>query len=461
MKESFYTFIWVFVTAFIGFNIVTFFDRKKHLGLLESIGLSFPLGIGLISIEMFILGLLGIKFKINSILIPWIAFIIYNVIFSRAQFKRKINFKIKPFSNFEKVIFSFISFEVIYTFFRALIKPIEAYDSVAIYALKSKILYLAGTLPRDFFDKIANNFHGAHPDYPMLVPLSEAWFYVFTNNFNDFAVKFIFPTYFLSFAVIFYFTLKKISGNRFTALLFTFILISIKQFNDYATIGVADLILAINFSLSLLYLYLWMSNNKRIYIAVSLLYALLSIWTKNEGLLLTAINTVVLSMFFIRDKSKEMKKIPILIFIYFLVIFSVVCGWSYYKGSLGLVNENFNCSMLSFNAFISNTNKLLPIIYEFQKQIFGFKKWNILWILICFLFVAKLKYALSGRRLYFSLTMLLFFIGYTFMYLFSVVEIRYFTRTTTSRFLLHILPVCVFWIALMIKDDNIEALLNG
>ena len=81
MKELVHAFIWISITAFIGFSIIVFFDRKRLIGTLESIGLSFPLGIGVVSIEMFILGLFGMRFNIGLILIPWIMLIIYNFIF--------------------------------------------------------------------------------------------------------------------------------------------------------------------------------------------------------------------------------------------------------------------------------------------------------------------------------------------------------------------------------------------
>ncbi|MDD5136000.1 MAG: hypothetical protein PHN63_01475, partial [Candidatus Omnitrophica bacterium] len=40
------------------------------------------------------------------------------------------------------ILWAGIILEVFYAFFRALIRPIESYDAVAIYAIKSKIFYL-------------------------------------------------------------------------------------------------------------------------------------------------------------------------------------------------------------------------------------------------------------------------------------------------------------------------------
>ncbi|MCK4463760.1 MAG: hypothetical protein KAU58_05555, partial [Candidatus Omnitrophica bacterium] len=345
-----------------------------------------------------------------------------------------------------------------------LIKPIESYDSVAIYALKSKMLYLAGTLPQNFFTKVANNFQGAHPDYPLLIPIAETWFYTFINNFNDFLVKSIFPVYFLSFVIVFYFILKRILGSRFGALLFTFVLVSIKQFNDYATIGMLDLLLGINFSIAFLYLFLWILNNKSIFLTLSLFFSILTLWTKNEGLMLIAINLTILFLFLLKNRVRRTKETLIPVFVYVLIIVVIVLSWSGYKSCLGLVSDNFPLSSISFKTLISNFRRLPLIAYEYQKQLFGFKQWNIMWIVALALFITRFKKSIVQKTVYLTFNIILFFIGCTIVYIFVPEPsdyFFYFLNRTFSRFLLHILPICIFWIAYMTKEDNITTCLNN
>jgi hypothetical protein len=90
-----------------------------------------------------------------------------------------------------------ISFEVLYVFFRTLIKPMESYDSIAIYALKSKIFYLEKIIPPDFFRNFASFV--PHIEYPLLIPLAEAGLYTFLGSLNDLLVKMIFPLYYAAF----------------------------------------------------------------------------------------------------------------------------------------------------------------------------------------------------------------------------------------------------------------------
>jgi len=456
MKEVVLVILWFLLNAFIGLNILILFEKKAYLFFLERIALSFLVGVGIVSIEMFIMGLLGLSFRIGFILFPWIVLFLYNIKFSKINLKNNLNFGINSLSKLEIALLLFIFFEIIYTFSRALIKPMESYDCVAIYALKSKILYLANTVPKEFFIDLGRNFHGVHPDYPLLLPLTETWFYVFIGAFNDILAKVILPLLMSSFAVVFYFILKRILKDRSLSLLFTFALVSIKQFNDYATIHVADLILSIFYSLSLLYLFFWMDKKKDIFIILSVIFSILSLWTKNEGALLTAINIFILLSYLLKSKATLNKKTLSKCVISLIVIFIFAFSWLGYRSYAGLVNENFNISMIRIEYLKSHFKNIFLILYEYQRQIFGFKKWNLIWVILLFLLVTRFKESVDKNVFYITLAIFLFFLGYTFVYIFSTVEIDFFLKKTASRFFLHILPISVFWIALLTKEDNMK-----
>ena len=56
-------FSWTFFTALAGANVLLIFDRKISVKGLAAIGLSFLLGLGGISMEMLLMGIMGMKFK--------------------------------------------------------------------------------------------------------------------------------------------------------------------------------------------------------------------------------------------------------------------------------------------------------------------------------------------------------------------------------------------------------------
>jgi len=130
------------------------------------------------------------------------------------------------------------SFEVLYVFFRALIRPMESYDSIAMYAFKSKIFYLAKMIPPDFFKSFSDFV--PHIEYPLLIPLAETQFYAFLGYLNDLLVKIIFPLYYVALLAVSY-SISKRFLNRRASLLFTFLLATIPQVTDFATNGYADI----------------------------------------------------------------------------------------------------------------------------------------------------------------------------------------------------------------------------
>lgn len=444
----------ILVTGSIGWNLLYLLSGRRgfsDIAMPEKIGLAYLFGFGIISVQMFIMSLFGLGFTRFNILIPWVFVMAGTGLAGRSlrgtgllSTKRKP----VPVKGKELVILCLIALQTIYNFVRALIRPMESYDAVSIYSLKSKIICLAHGISADFFSNLSSFFHGAHPDYPLLIPLSETWVYTFLGGFDDLLVKAIFPLFYLSFVFVFYSMLKKITKSRFVSLLFTFLLVSIKQFSDYATIGYADLELGIYFAVSIFYLFLWMGDREKGgFLWVSLAASIFCIWTKNEGMMLALIAAGILSFYILMNIRRITKREIAKFLIYTLVILLIIVSWGMFKDSKTLINENFNLSMINFENLVRNLDRIPAILYEYQKQLFGFKKWNIIWILFVFILLKEFKTAVSGNIKYVTCTFLLVGIGYSLVYIFSAVGIKFLLSTTGSRFLLHILPVAIFWMA--------------
>lgn len=448
--------IFIAMTTFVGFNIIVFIDRYNMLNAPEKIGLSYLFGLAAISLEMFVLGLFKINFSIIYILLPWVFFLLLNIIrHKEVMILPKKTFEV-PFNTFEKVLAALLSFEIIYTFFRALMKPIEAYDSVSIWALKAKILYFAKTIPGDFFKMLGANFHGVHPDYPLLLPFSEVWFYTSLNSFNDYLVKIIFPMSFLAFLLIFYSLLKRITQNRQAALLFTFILASVKQFNDYATNGLADLQMAIYTFLTFVFLFIWAKYKKPAHLAISVISCVFAFWTKNEGSVTLLITVILLAGLFFtsrHDSMQRMRESRSIIFaiIALLLVFSL---WFGFKAKMHIGSDVINRETLRTLKLSTVFKRFIPIGYEYQKHIFGFKKWNIVWILFLYMAARNFKKLFLKDNLYIMAPLAGILCAYTAFYLITPYDISWHLSKSASRLLIHILPLAVFFMALNVNIDK-------
>ena len=442
--------------TFIGFNIlypVSF--RRSGLHIIEKAFVSYGVGIGFVTLEMLALFLLKKDFSIFNMTAPWAPFFCINLfIYLRDRNKHsKVQKETQKGGNGLLKIFlvTAIAFEALYVVFRTMIKPIESYDAVAIYAIKSKIFYLAGAIPQDFFQTLAAAF--PHPDYPLNIPLVETFIYIFMGSLNDQLVKVIFPLFFFGILALLYYGIRRFASASY-ALLFVFLLATIPQFNEYATNAYLDLPFAYYYFASFIFLFLWFKDNKDTgSLVVSAIMAALSAWTKNEGLMYCGINILLIGSFLFFERNKISMKNILQVIAYISIIAVISLPWIFIKKTWNITNSDVGATALTPFGFLGQLYKLGPIFYEFQKQFFGPKKWNLIWPVFLFVLAFNYKNVLKGLNKYIALSIVFIVGGYVFIYLISHVEINYFLSRTWGRFLIHFLPVVMYLLARLLKED--------
>lgn len=452
MSELLRLLIWWACVLFVGWSALSFISRRGSLFPVEKAALSYGLGAGIISAEMAVLSMFGIKFSVFSLMIWWLPVMAASVFLSIRNRKavNDIATVNVPLTAVEILLTAGITIEIAYTFFRALLSPLEAYDAIAIYGLKSKIFYLAGTVPHDFL----NGFRGyvPHIEYPLLIPLAETFFYTFIGSLNDVLVKIIFPLYYLAALAVLYFVCLRFTGRK-TALLFTFLLATIPQFTDFAVNGYADIPFAFYCSASIFYLYLWARKKEVSFLVLSFVLSCLATWTKSEGLMFAAVNILVAVVGMVRA-GKFSKPAVIYSSAIFLTVITYL--FSLYRITGSLPQSDFASGpALNAQNLAAGIRKLPAILYAYQIQFFGPKKWNIIWILFIIALLVRFKKALYENILWLTSAILLVFAGYTLIYMNSP-DLSWHLDTTVSRLFIHFLPVVVLWLALMFKEEGLE-----
>ncbi len=440
--------IGVLISVAAGWNILFWIIRRDaSFALPEKLALSYILGLGALTIQMFLYSVLCIPFSIMAVLIPWIFIFILSARFfceCKSSGKAPEKGSRKPFDLF---LFGVIAFQVFYVFFKALVKPEDSFDSIGNFAFKAKMFFMEGRVPYDLFLNKAMDIQ--HADYPLFVPLSETWMYMFLYNVNDLLVKAIFPMFYVSLLVIFYYALKRVIGPRW-ALLSTFFLATIPHLLNYAAIGYADFALTMFYSTSFLYLFIWIAyKRENKYLILSAVLSVLALWAKNEGALLSLINLSIL-MLFAWFERREMSKNEWLGIAYFMgIVVTLEAAWFIFIHSIGLSNEFINKDTLKLPFILKNLNRIPLILNDYQKHVFGPKKWNISLLVFFAGLVMYFRQAFKGYFKYVTLSILFAFLGYAAFYLITPLEIKYHLQTAGSRVLLHFLPIVVFWIGYM------------
>ena len=457
METFFLLTFWSVSALGIGYSILKLLFRKGWpLSPVETLALSYGIGIAAVSIQMALMSLFGIKFSILSIVIWWVPLMVWVLFIVPGQ--RKIHRagaatkKDKPFSGLEKFFMGVISFEILYAFFRTLIKPMESYDAIAIYALKSKIFYLDKMIPLNFFKNFANFV--PHIEYPLLIPLAEAQFYTFLGSLNDLLVKIIFPLYYAALLAIFYSILKRFLSRR-ASLFFTFLLATIPQVTDFATNGYADIPFAFYCCVSFFYLWLWLKAKDNSILILSFIFSVFAIWTKAEGLVYALINAAVVIVCMI--KERRIRSIGIgYAAMSILAVIAYILAWR----TIGLsVNTDFTGAQVPLTSKImTGFNRMPAILYEYQIQFFGPKKWNIVWVLFILGFILGFKKIFLKDIFPVTLGILLIFSGYSIVYMLSSAPqgFGWHLSTSGSRLFIHFVPIIVLWLALLFNEFKLE-----
>jgi len=449
---------WILFITGIGLSVTAILMRSKEYSLSDRLSVSFGFGLGAVSLQMGILSFFGVPFtRSNLIMWSW-PVVVPGVIMCRAG---KGSCRKDPlessgttrFSFFEKFFIAGIGFEIFYAFFRALIRPMESYDSVAIYALKAKIFFLSRSIPTGLLrDPLAIV---PHADYPLLVPLSETSLYVFLGSLNDHLVKIIFPLFFVSLVVFVYLMVRRVVPRK-ESLLFTFLLASIPQVSAYATNGYADLPFAFYYSLALFFLWRWMDGTRADSLALSFFSLLLAAWTKNEGQMLALIALFVSLWYLVRERKALRGRETVSCAMYCVAALLLLLFAFVFPRSLGLVNDTVNAATLRPVAFVTQLTRLPDILYEYQIQFFGPKKWNIIWILCITGIIAGRARVFSGPLQYVSLSILFALAGYTAVYLITPQGLSWHLSTSASRLFIHFVPAAVYWLACLCHDAGMD-----
>jgi hypothetical protein len=163
---------------------------------------------------------------------------------------------------------------------QALLLPFNDYDTWANWGLKGKAFYLDGNIARVLTMYNEGNLH--HPDYPPAQPLLEAWGYLTMSGIGERLVKVIFPIWYAACLGLVWSLCRQWSTRR-GALAWTLLLATTPLLLDHATLGNADLALAVALLLGALFLTRWIESGARHLLVGAVIALGGGAWIKLDG----------------------------------------------------------------------------------------------------------------------------------------------------------------------------------
>jgi hypothetical protein len=347
-----------------------------------------------------------------------------------------------------------------FIFWASLINPIHTSDSLIVWGLHGKVIFLEKTLQTDYFK--ASIF--GTPHYPLFIPILEAYFYFMFGHAEDRLVNIIFPLFFLCFVIIFFDFLKGFL-SRNAALFFSIVLITMPVVfdpNSGLSSAYADLPLAATYALGVLYLYRWLIDFNSINLVFAALFGAISVWLKNEGLLLYAANIAIAFIIAAGKISRDKTETRPLrsLFLSLCIALALCLPWFIYRLTLPTIGVHW-LPQFNITKIMMNLGRVSFIPQCLITEMSRFYTWGMLWLIFIFALLFNYNKGFNASRLIllpFVLVHIFIIIIILFVFPGDVFQVINFGL---MRLLAHIYPLLIFYIALWSAENKQLKFLNA
>ncbi|HBG46700.1 MAG TPA: hypothetical protein DDW94_06875 [Deltaproteobacteria bacterium] len=444
--------------AAAGASVIRLIDRSGETGLHGAplIGIAFITGLGVVSLQMFILSLFSIPVTLATVSIPWLVFIAAVFLKIKGAPARRER---ERWDLASVLLLAIIIVQSAYSFVYALSVPLSGWDAWFIWFMKARVFYLDQGVTGQF---LVDPNYQQHQDYPVMLPLAISLVYSAAGSVKEVFGKLLYPLQFLSLISVIYYATAKEAGRR-TGLLFAALLsivpvimihaggIPLKIGQLYAGdfVGYSDFALSIVFLAASVFFYLYAQEGGKATLALSALFLGIGAWTKNEGLTFAIFSTLL--FFVYRFKKGGMGFVrESLVFVPVIALF--VLPWLFYRVSLGVGSEYVG--NLSFSTVIDNLWKLGVIFKTLGRMLFlNVELYNFCWWAYVLSVAANWRWVFSRGLVALNLLLALQLSTYIFIYIISPAPIDWHLATSADRLLLHLLPL-----AMLITAFNLVSL---
>jgi hypothetical protein len=429
------------VTIFLaGFGIaIWIFARADRINLIECACLAWLFGCGTISLLLWFCGMFCSGLFLQAIVT--VACLLFAVLGWRAKRNANARFDLpKPANITEWILASLIAIEIAVLIFTSF-KHTLGWDGLLNWELKARYAFLNdGTIPAAYYSSDGRAF--SHPEYPLGIPFTELWLYLWMGEPNQFWVKIIFPLFYAACAPLLALLVSRLSGKRWIGLLSAALLPfvpSISASPGGVVVGYVDVPLGVFYLAALGYLLLWFKASDSRFLVVFAACSALLPWIKSEGIILWLV--IVLLGFVLGLAKRRLGQ-----FVLSLAPGAIlILAWRIY---LRLVHLSPHSDFVrpSFGALRDNIGRLGDIFGILFAELSEAVHWSIFWLLAA----VALIYLFASRkleRIALASAVIIPILLYSVIYVFSTWS-SYSAHMTSSipRLLLHVMPVG--WLAI-------------
>lgn len=418
-----------------------FMRNRTRVALAELIALSWLLGGAVISLSLWLLGMVlrGVPLQMAVTFIS-----VGLALFGIAQWRKRQGLvRIPwPLSWIEVALAILLGLEIALVFVLTF-KHTLGWDGLVIWELKARYAYLnGGALPSAYFSDATRVF--SHPEYPLFLPMLETWIYFWIGEPDQYWVKLIFPIFYAVGMLLLAQAGAAISGRRYLGLiaanLFLFVPF-LTRFAGGVVLGYVDVPFSIVYLAAFYFLLVFARDNSAGGLSIFLVLAALLPWVKREGAILWLV-LAVCGAFTIWRRRGILPALASL-----LPGIGMIASWQIY---LRAVHSRSAQEFLpvTLSTLSSNAHRLGPILRSLFKEMTAISHWNLLWFatLIAFLCIMVRN---RRREVWILITCTVLPIAlYGGTYVFSAwSDYQHHVDSSLPRLLLHVAPLSILAIA--------------
>lgn len=413
--------------SLVGYMVIWGFGLLDRKDKLLTVGCSYGLGIGLITMQMYIYTRLTIPWEKLILIVPWLilAVILIFINYKNIRFRTPA---IPKLDLIEVIFLLGIIFALSYTIFEALIRPVSAWDAWVTWLLKSKVFFIDGGINPNVFNYIRVN-------YPLVINLLGTFIYVMIEKVDDTAVLLTSSAFYAYTAILFFAVLNRKYGVRY-ALIFTFLLVTTQNFIRHGgrfEAGLADLPLGYFTFCSVILLLEYMKKSSgKVFLLLNIFLGITGL-IKFEGIPI-GMAVIIFALYHIY-KNKLYFHIPLILF-----WIAPIAEWEIYQRIYHFRDTYFGSHILEISI-----QKTINAFWGTFKELINFKSWNFVWIIY---FYSLFIFGIRKSKELFILNAVIFsqLIIYLSMYLFTVGNNP---ESSVERLLMHIAPLAFFYLAIL------------
>jgi len=263
--------------------------RKECIEFWECAALSWFLGTVIVSLSLWCLGffLRGVGLQIG-VTVAALAIALSGSAEIRAR-RHQIHCAL-PKSKIEILLAFVLCLQLAVVIYLSL-KHTLGWDGLLIWELKARCAYLnGGALPTAYFADASRRF--SHPEYPLFLPLTETWLYLWMGECNQYWIKLLFPIFYGAGMILIARAAIDLTGKRWIGLLVATLFIFVPYIHGEAgsaLTGYVDVPLGLFYLGALHYLFAFIRKNSGAALACFIALNSALPWIKREGVILWAV----------------------------------------------------------------------------------------------------------------------------------------------------------------------------